>query len=467
MDPSKPPSDIGVPSKANSDIEERPKANSDIGVTTVSSILSSSIDFIKSDTTKVELESKSGKSDLESRHRSGSINVKLPSTESEHAAPIEDAPLDARVPRKRGKLVHSCDSIDNNLPSYSFMSMNSFETVGERDNFIKKYNTNLFDLEKIKLQSKIQECNTDQRIKISDDLNCSFENWSIKPKVNFLKSKNNHYKSQAKLEKSQSFACSNIMNSKARQLTKKVYSCSDSRDISNQNSFKSQNRLIKMQTLVNLDNIEKDIENISESSVLENKFNFKLNKNNCIYNERYQSKELKHSLSFQVGYKLRETKIISNFEKPKLSNSRSFCTRKNVPELMDNKQPKLGNVSTTKCYNGSISSSFDTNMFESSIIDNHKSNLSPPPLSNLQIFAISTKPLDISVTNIDVPNNIDKLPSLPIIHHNECKLESEKKLSILEPPPPGLVSREESTENWNRFLVQLNSILESRVGEFV
>ncbi|XP_043786282.1 protein cordon-bleu isoform X3 [Apis laboriosa] len=101
MDPSKPPSDIGIPSKANSDIEERPKANSDIGITTVSSILSSSIDFIKSDTTKVELESKSGKSDLESCHRSGSINVKLPSTESKYPAPIEDAPLDARVLRKR------------------------------------------------------------------------------------------------------------------------------------------------------------------------------------------------------------------------------------------------------------------------------------------------------------------------------------------------------------------------------
>lgn len=465
MDPSKPPSDIGVPSKANSDIEERPKANSDIGIT-VSSILSSNIDFIKSDTTKVELESKSGKSDLESCHRSGSINVKLSNTESKHPALIEDAPLDAKALQKRGKLVHSCDSIDNNLPSYSFMSMNSFETVGKRSNFIKK-RTNLFDLEKIKLQSKIQEYNVDQRIKISDDLNCSFKNWSIKPKVNFLKSESNHYKSQPKLKKSQSFACSNIVNSKAKQLIKKVYNCSDSKDILNQNSFKSQNRLIKMQTLVNLDNIEKNIENISESSVLENKFNFRLNKNNCIYSERCQSKELKHSLSFQIGYKLRETKIINNFEKPKLSNSRSFCTRKNVSELIDNKQPRLGNISTTKCYNGSISSSFDTDMFESSIIDNHKSNLSPPPLSNLQIFAISTKPLDISVTNIDVPNNIDKLPSLPIIHHNECKLESEKKLSILEPPPPGLVSREESTENWNRFLVQLNSILESRVGEFV
>uniref|UniRef100_V9IA30 Cobl-like 1 n=1 Tax=Apis cerana TaxID=7461 RepID=V9IA30_APICE len=100
MDPSKPPSDIGVPSKANSDIEERPKANSDIGIT-VSSILSSNIDFIKSDTTKVELESKSGKSDLESCHRSGSINVKLSNTESKHPALIEDAPLDARVLQKR------------------------------------------------------------------------------------------------------------------------------------------------------------------------------------------------------------------------------------------------------------------------------------------------------------------------------------------------------------------------------
>ncbi|XP_076757179.1 uncharacterized protein LOC143427144 isoform X1 [Xylocopa sonorina] len=101
MDPSKPPSDIGAPSKANSDIEERPKASSDIGVTTVGTKLSSTIDFTKPDLIKPEADSNNGKSDLELRHRSGSINVKLPSTDSGHPAPVEDVPVDARVPRKR------------------------------------------------------------------------------------------------------------------------------------------------------------------------------------------------------------------------------------------------------------------------------------------------------------------------------------------------------------------------------
>ncbi|XP_068986017.1 serine-rich adhesin for platelets-like isoform X3 [Bombus flavifrons] len=101
MDPSKPPSDISVPSKANSDIEERPKASSDIGVTTLGSKLSNSIDFTNPDSSKVELELNGSKCDIEPRHRSGSINVKLPSTEPGHPAPVEDAPVDSRLQRKR------------------------------------------------------------------------------------------------------------------------------------------------------------------------------------------------------------------------------------------------------------------------------------------------------------------------------------------------------------------------------
>lgn len=96
-----------------------------------------------------------------------------------------------------------------------------------------------------------------------------------------------------------------------------------------------------------------------------------------------------------------------------------------------------------------------------------ENNLSPPLLSTLQIFAISTKPLDIQMAPTDsISSDIDELPSLPIINHTENRLK-ERKLSILQPPPPGLVNRQESNENWNCFLVQLNSILESRVGEFV
>ncbi|XP_060830041.1 uncharacterized protein LOC132914717 isoform X5 [Bombus pascuorum] len=128
MDPSKPPSDISVPSKANSDIEERPKASSDIGVTTLGSKLSNSIDFTNPDSSKVELELKGSKCDIEPRHRSGSINVKLPSTEPGHPAPVEDAPVDSRLPRKRDTnlsetdvlLQKVSDTLSNSLPVASF-----------------------------------------------------------------------------------------------------------------------------------------------------------------------------------------------------------------------------------------------------------------------------------------------------------------------------------------------------------
>ncbi|XP_015430559.1 PREDICTED: uncharacterized protein LOC107187073 isoform X2 [Dufourea novaeangliae] len=94
IDPSKPPSDIGAPSKANSDIEDRPKANSDIGVTT----LGTKIDFARPEPSKVDVEIKM---DIEPRHRSGSVNVKLPSDQPGNTVPVTDAPVDARLPRKR------------------------------------------------------------------------------------------------------------------------------------------------------------------------------------------------------------------------------------------------------------------------------------------------------------------------------------------------------------------------------
>ncbi|XP_031841178.2 uncharacterized protein LOC116430769 isoform X2 [Nomia melanderi] len=97
MDPSKPPSDIGAPSKANSDIEERPKASSDIGVTTVGA----KIDFANTGSSTVCVEAKAGKMDVESRHRSGSVNVKLPPSNEGHTVPVEEAPVDVRVPSKR------------------------------------------------------------------------------------------------------------------------------------------------------------------------------------------------------------------------------------------------------------------------------------------------------------------------------------------------------------------------------
>lgn len=73
-----------------------------------------------------------------------------------------------------------------------------------------------------------------------------------------------------------------------------------------------------------------------------------------------------------------------------------------------------------------------------------KNNLYSPLLSNLQIFAISTKPLDIQIGLTEfIPNNINELSSLPIINYTKNKLQ-KRKLSILDPPPPDLVNRQES-----------------------
>nr|XP_031841194.1 uncharacterized protein LOC116430769 isoform X8 [Nomia melanderi] len=121
MDPSKPPSDIGAPSKANSDIEERPKASSDIGVTTVGA----KIDFANTGSSTVCVEAKAGKMDVESRHRSGSVNVKLPPSNEGHTVPVEEAPVDVRVPSKRDcnpsetdvLLQKVSDTLSNSLPA--------------------------------------------------------------------------------------------------------------------------------------------------------------------------------------------------------------------------------------------------------------------------------------------------------------------------------------------------------------
>ncbi|CAK9818252.1 Cordon-bleu protein-like 1 [Anthophora plagiata] len=101
IDPSKPSSDIGVPSKANSDIEERPKASSDIGIVTTGSKLSSTIDFTKPNSLKMDKESNMGKFDLEPRQKLESTNVKLSNMDLKNPVPVEDAPVDARVARKR------------------------------------------------------------------------------------------------------------------------------------------------------------------------------------------------------------------------------------------------------------------------------------------------------------------------------------------------------------------------------
>lgn len=43
------------------------------------------------------------------------------------------------------------------------------------------------------------------------------------------------------------------------------------------------------------------------------------------------------------------------------------------------------------------------------------------------------------------------------------------QISLLEPPPPDVlsVSRRESSDSWHNFLIELNRILQDRVGEYV
>lgn len=139
----------------------------------------------------------------------------------------------------------------------------------------------------------------------------------------------------------------------------------------------------------------------------------------------------------------------------------SDCTRKQLKmQTSMNREDIKSNIKNMRC---EISES-PWNNFSKQYAEN---NLSPPLLSTLQIFAISRKPVDIQMASTDcIPSDIDELPSLPMINYTESKLE-ERKLSILQPPPPGLVNRQESNENWNCFLDQLNLILESRIGEFV
>lgn len=151
-------------------------------------------------------------------------------------------------------------------------------------------------------------------------------------------------------------------------------------------------------------------------------------------------------------------RINDNVEKKSLDFSRSrnsFTTGARAPKIDD--------FNLIGCHENPIVLSSED--------DDEESLSSPPPLSNLHIFAISTKPEDIQLVPMEdpIPGEIDKLPSLPIIdHHGNKKKDEIVKLSILEPPPPELVvSREESNENWNRFLNNLNLILESRAGEFV
>lgn len=213
-----------------------------------------------------------------------------------------------------------------------------------------------------------------------------------------------------------------------------------------------------------------EIQAVSECGISENKCNAgSLDSDNCQLSPDIRCKQvLIDNVSFSRENRITSKKLksIKSFEDINLIFTQNL--RSNRSSLLKSAihSPKLN---MTKCYINPSENSREISRGEAgSFLEQYaESNLSPPPLSTLQIFAISRKPLNVQMAPTDdILNNIDELPSLPMINHVENKSE-ERKLSILEPPPPGLVSRQESNESWNRFLIQLNSILESRAGEFV
>lgn len=408
MDPSKPPSDIGAPSKASSDI----------GLSTI----------VVPD-----------KADQPERTKKEKSSIRM--TTDVNA--VEDPPKveNARVEVKRGKLARSRENaVYDRLPPYNFASRKSLEKVREAPEGSYRG----VELEKGKTRRAKYEFSKP----IGEDSLIG----STEPK----------------LKKSQSLTgCEDNVLFRRRNGREIVRDeCRSKKS--------SANRLIKMEAVVNLDDIETDIEGMPECGILETRYSpTRSHVDNYVCGEKCRGKVLKHSTSFQSCPRLKDTRIVNAYER---ISSQSFCARKEFDRDKDPSRkfssssvaeptPRLGDVKTTKFYDqGSIVSSHDDERGYRT--GGTRNNLSP--LSNLQIFAISTKPLDIQVAPIEsIPNDIDELPSLPIVRHSDGKLEPEKKLSILEPPPPGLVSRQESNESWNQFLIQLNSILESRAGEFV
>ncbi|KAL2711460.1 E3 ubiquitin-protein ligase RBBP6-like isoform X4 [Vespula squamosa] len=311
---------------------------------------------------------------------------------------VEDPPKveNARVEVKRGKVARSLDNTDDYLTHCSFATANSPEYVREAAG---------------RSDENFGQDETRRRAK----------NEFSKPVDKDLCS------TESKLEKSPSLT-----------------GCDEYRPEGESSADGS----IGTKAVVDLDGIETDIEAMPECGILETRYSHaeRFHVDNYICGERCRAKILKHSASFQNAARLKDTRIVNAYErKTRFAGSQSFRAWKEFDPKRDSSRklsssalyesaPRLGDVRTTKCYEDSIVSSHN----DLGCPTGGRNNLSP--LSNLQIFAISTKPLDIQVAPIEsIPNDIDELPSLPIVQHSESKPEPEKKLSILEPPPPGLL----------------------------
>lgn len=498
IDISKSPSDIAASSKANSDIGGSSKANSDIGVHSLNSKQSSEIGYkidsefraaLAGHDEKISESERRTAPEPPSARYKPSLDIRLPKSERTIVSSVEppDRVEPARVVRK-GKLARSPSSIENNFPSYSFVSQNSLENVlelGEATDSGRETPSR----DKHGSTTSTRDC---PRSKSNSELTLSRHvigsyGYAAGTEVS------------RRLQKSNSLVCrgnsGRLNSSKTASLNDASVEESTLRAVDNspldyRNRTESRltaDRMQKIPTIADLEKIGYDSDIVPGCGILESRYSpSKPHCDNYICDERCRTRMLQHSLSFQSRNALKETKIVSSFEKSSkgLAVSRSFTSRIEKSSASTKRDccgrddrraaPKLGDLRTTNYYGDPMVSSyhFDDDSFDDRREDDYRDDsveATPPPLSTLQIFAISTKPIDIQVSPIEeaIPNDIDKLPSLPILSRSGSRSGFDKKLSILEPPPPGLVSRQESNENWNQFLVQLNSILESRTGEFV
>lgn len=467
IEPTKP--STGVPSKTNSDID-CPKVNSDIEIS-VQSI--HQLDCkLKSEITACESDCDVQQNCTDEANINGSktdlVNSEL--VKAEVIALVEATPkVEQTRVAKRGKLAY----IASNLNAFLCNSIPAAPQVGEGTNIDteKTFHVTLYPRKyrfsgRDRLHAAIQNCHSQH----DDSVSVNFMNdilVDIATKTQITDQLLRICQNSQSLKRIKSSLCQYCRGAISFHNYELLTNRSNKSNCDNSYTKVYDHiskHLARVQTSVN------DIKSDMECEILKSTLNPKiLHCGDYVCRSKYDKKDSSYSKNFRNNMTLRELKLSNSFENTNLTSSQNLCLRysktMNSLEFLSY-SPKLGKISMTKCHTSSIVSCKNKKSYKCSK-QYAENNLYPPPLSTLQIFAISTKPMDIQLESIkSVPNDINELSSLPIINYTENKLQ-ERKLSILEPPPPGLVSRQESNESWNRFLVQLNSILENRIGEFV
>ncbi|KAK0096063.1 hypothetical protein PV326_006608 [Microctonus aethiopoides] len=416
---SKPPSDIA----GSSGTEMNSKANSDIAMSVHASTKLVAKNFCH--TSQLEMNN-DGKRQTVAKLDDETCRIDVPKAEKNISTSIEDA---KKVERARvapqGKLVRSGSSFDDNGPTYSFISQNRYEIINEVNE-----TSNL-------------------------SLNCVRENVISSDK------------SMGNLKVPKKFVCKANINSPTLENLRhqneftvprrSVHGITTFESLKHHNDVMIEEKLVKIPTIINLNNI--DMNNTSTGK----------SENAIDYNSKARNKNLK------------KIPIDRNDKSSFLMNSHSFCCSNNHLQNFKDRNnirtslrrvSKSGDLTMTNShnYNDSVTSLSSNGKKICSLSDHDltsNNSSSPPSKNTLQIFAISTEPVNIHAPQMNlIPNEINDIPSFPLLNKFQSNTHSNvnKKLNILEPPPPGLVSREESNENWNQFLIQLNTIIESRVA---